>query len=183
MQPYSFFPEGPEESGDDRIAQLVSDLGIVVTCEEIKCRPDVSIDEQESWIRQDPDFPPEHYCCTLSFNDRELVVYQTVGADYPDEDDDNSAQDLYAEQRELLLSPEFLLETTALKAASIDKSNDLEEWIGLSYCDTFTPDKTYQSYIQLRDQLKQFLGDTLYDEVLLLALEADAEPEDEEEFL
>jgi hypothetical protein len=166
----------------DETSAFVARHNITSEHQQIDSRPDVSIEEQTLWLKQDPDYPPEHYRCTLKYNGRELMVYQTVGADYPDEDEENSNRDLYADQRELLLSPEFLLETSALKANSIDEATNLDEWQEIGFCETLTPSETYEGYKQVRIGLEQLLGTDLYREVVKIAVEAELDREESEEF-
>ena len=172
---------GFAESDIDEMNLLVKAEAITVQTQQVETRPDVSAEELALWIKQDPDYPPEHYKCTLRRGTHELVVYQTVGADYPDEDDESIGTDLYADQRELLLSPEFLLETSALKANSVDEVTDLDQWIENGYCQTLTPAETYAGYLQLQEDLLNFLGAELYSEVVRLAIEAEMDREESEE--
>ena len=110
---------------------------------------------------------------------RELLVYQTIGADYPDEDE--AQTDLYQDSRDLLLSPEFLLESAALKANSIDEASTVDEWVANGYCETDTPNETYQHYLSIRQGLNELLGDDLYRIVIRLAVEAEIERDEESE--
>jgi hypothetical protein len=74
----------------DEIELLVKREHITAECTHVDTRPDVSLEEQQAWIKQDPDYPPEHYRCLLKYRSKELELYQTVGADYPDEDDESA---------------------------------------------------------------------------------------------
>ena len=55
--------EQPEQEEDDRdeIAEIVSSEKIRATCTKIDFRPDVVLEEQQRWQKQDPDYPLEHY--------------------------------------------------------------------------------------------------------------------------
>jgi hypothetical protein len=164
----------------DEMTLLVANLRITAECQQIEVRPDVSVEEQELWKRQDPEYPPEHYRCVLKMGDRQMELYQTVGADYPDEEA-VGGEDLYSEVRSLLLSPEFLLESAGLKAFSIDAAGNLEEWIDNAYVETTTPKETYEGYIQLRQQLFDFLGSDNYETVVEYASETEFDTDEESE--
>jgi len=176
---YQYFSEVDEE--DDKIAEFVEREGITARCYRIEYRPDVSIDEQTLWQKQDPDYPLEHYRCLVKRKDAEIELFQTVGADYPDEDAEDDNVDLYSDNRELLLSPEFLIESAALKANSVDEAASLDEWIAGGYCETKTPEETYDQYKKIRSGLYDLLGESLYRSLVQLAVEADLERDEESE--
>ena len=170
-----------EDNDDtDEIAEFVQKENIKVIRKKIDVRPDVAVEEQLSWQKQDPDYPLEHYRCTILFGDKSLDIFQTVGADYPDEDEDADNSDLYSDARELLLSPEFLLESAALKANSVDQSKNLDEWVRNKYCETMTPLETYQYFLAIRSGLINLLGEDKYNYLVKLAIEADEDRDDEE---
>jgi hypothetical protein len=165
----------------DEIAEFVKREHISAECVRIDIRPDVSAEEQALWIKQDPDFPPEHYRCQIRFQEKELELYQTVGADYPDEDEEADNSDLYRDSRQLLLSPEFLVESAALKANSVDEADDLQDWIKRGYCESETPELTYQQFRQIRQGLLDLLGVDRYRTLLELAVTAELERDEESE--
>jgi hypothetical protein len=167
----------------DEIADFVATEKITAVYERIDFRPDVLLEEQEEWRLQDPEFPPEHYHCVLKRGNKALEVYQSVAADYPDEDEDADNIDLYRDNRELMLSAEFLIESAALKANSIDESTSLFDWVEFAYCESLTPQATYEQYRVLRENLRDFLGDddlykTLVQCAVKLEMERDEESED-----
>jgi hypothetical protein len=177
------FVEPQQNDGQeiDEIAQFVKREQITATCARVDVRPDVSTEEQVLWQKQDPDYPLEHYRCLITRQSKSIEVYQTVGADYPDEDDEDNNIDLYRDNRELLLSPEFLLETTALKANSIDEASNLSDWVANGYCTTITPEEAYRHYLQIRQGLLDLLGAERYKALVQLALESELDDEEESE--
>jgi hypothetical protein len=170
-----------EEEEIDEIAEFVAREGITAVHTLVENRPDVTPEEQLLWKQQDPEYPPEHYRCVLRCGPQELEIYQTVGADYPDEDEEADNSDLYRDSRELLLSPEFLIESAALKAHSVETANNVEQWIIDGYCVTAAPKETYEQFQEIRLKLIDMLGEDRYSTLIKLSIAAEQEREEESE--